>query len=219
MTSSGSGGSGGAATSAGAGGDGGGGAGGGGALDAAARLAQVLTGRFDSSAQAAADPNYFAVQLLTCRIDVPDLGERVLYIEQAIVGNLDAPYRQRLYVIEPLADPTSQARSRVFELGDPAAFVGLCDDPSPMTVVAGDAIEKPGCAVEVTWMAEHFEGGTVGEACLSDFQGATYTTSVVSISAEKIESWDRGWDAADMQVWGALGGPYVFDRKTPLPEE
>ena len=30
--------------------------------------------------------------------------------------------------------------------------------------------------------------------------------------AASLASWDRGFDEAGVQVWGATEGPYVFDR-------
>ena len=48
-----------------------------------ARVAELLTGRFDSSAQAAATPDYFDIHLAVCPISAPTLGKQVLYVEQA----------------------------------------------------------------------------------------------------------------------------------------
>ncbi len=181
-----------------------------------ALLAAYLTGRFDSEAQSKEDPSYFAIQLTVCAVDVPDLGDRVLYVEQARLDQVTSPYRQRLYVIDPLDPPATRAVSRVFELDNPSSAVGLCDDPSQLTLTAADAEEKEGCGVEMEWMGDHFEGGTVGKDCVSTLSGASYTSSEVNLTDTTMTSWDRGFDANDVQVWGATKGPYVFDRKTPL---
>ena len=218
----GSGGSGGAG-GAGEGGSGGAGEGGSGggmvSNDPASRLTRYLTGTFDSEAQSITNPQYFAIQLKACRIALPELGERVLYIEQAQLQQPQNPYRQRLYVVEPGADPETQARSRVFELLDPAVAVGLCDDPASSTLTAANAEEKAGCAVELTWMEDHFVGGTQGNGCPSTLNGASYATSEVTAYEDRLETWDRGYDANDQQVWGAVAGPYIFDRKTAIPTE
>lgn len=176
-----------------------------------------LSGRFDSADQAATDPEYFAVQLHACPVDAPELGERVLYIEQAIMTNLGAPYRQRLYVVQPGDDPATDAVSVVFELADPMAFVGACDEAEPRTVAASEAIERAGCAVRASFDGSQFVGGTQGMECESDLNGASYATSEVVVLPELISSWDRGYDAMDVQVWGAVSGPYQFVRRTPLP--
>jgi len=186
-----------------------------GATDPAQELLRRLSGRFDSSAQAAADPEHFkAVQLHTCVVLAPELGPRVLYIEQAMLDQVRAPYRQRLYVIEP--GPGGSVVSRVFELRDPGPSVGLCDAPTgPRRFAAAEVEEREGCRVELVRAGELYRGGTTGKACSSSLAGASYATSEVRVSAGTIESWDRGFDAGDHQVWGAQVGPYRFERRTP----
>lgn len=222
-TSSQGGGGQGAAGGGGTGGQGGqggqGGAGGATAETQGAKLYRYLTGHFDSTEQAATDPAYFPIDLLTCPIDIPEIGARNLHVEQSVIdmGQTLAPYRQRVYVVEDGADPTTQAVSKVWEFNTPSPFSGFCDGAGDQATAA-DIVEKAGCRVELTWVTDHFEGSTPGKECLTDFQGATYTTSEVKVFEDRIESWDRGWDAADKQVWGATKGPYVFKRLTPLPE-
>lgn len=204
----------------GAGGQGGqGGAGGAMAESQGARLYRYLTGHFDSTEQSMTDAAYYPIDLLTCPIDIPELGTRLLHVEQSIIDNGQplAPYRQRVYVVEDGADPATQAVSKVWEFNTPGPFSGFCGGTGDQATAA-DIVEKAGCRVELTWMTDHFEGSTPGEECLTDFQGATYTTSEVKVFEDRIESWDRGWDATDQQVWGATKGPYLFDRLTPLPE-
>lgn len=184
------------------------------AVDRAAELERYLTGRFDSVTQSKADLSYFAIQLETCKVAAPALGERVLYVEQARMETLGAPYRQRLYVIEPT---TEGARSRVYELTAPAAARGLCKDPGRLTFTPSMVTERAGCAVHVRWEADRFVGGTLGKECPSELSGATYATSEVTLDGAGMRSWDRGFDDAGVQKWGAVKGPYVFERRTPLP--
>ncbi|MFW5739779.1 MAG: chromophore lyase CpcT/CpeT [Myxococcota bacterium] len=187
-----------------------------GTQDAAAMLAAYLAGRFDSEAQSQQDYSYYPIQLIMCPVDMPDVGERVLYVEQAVMSSPNQPYRQRLYVVEPLDPPATRAVSKVYELHNPGQAVGWCDDLDSLSLTAADVSEKEGCGVEMEWMGDHFEGGTVGTDCVSTHQGASYTTSEVVITDEQLTSWDRGYDDQGNQVWGATKGPYVFDRKTPL---
>ncbi len=201
----------------GVGGHGEGGAGGAAvSFDAAAEATRMLTGRFDSADQAALQPSYFPVQLFVCPLSAPELGERVLYVEQAVMSDLQAPYRQRLYVVDAVVGQSLQAVSRVFELNDPAAFVGLCEQSSAVTVGSSETVERQGCWVQLSWQDDHFAGATPGSECLSDFQGASYATSEVELHADRISSWDRGWSQDGQQVWGATMGPYEFVRRTPL---
>ncbi len=197
-----------------AGGNGQGGAGGGsGTQSMGDTLYELLTGHFDSTEQASTNPAYYPIDLRTCPIAIPELGARVLHVEQAVIdnGQVGAPYRQRVYVVTDGADPATQAVSAVWEFTSPGPFSGFCDGEG-MQATPADLVERAGCRVEVDWKGDHFEGSTPGKECLSDFQGATYATSEVKIYPDRIESWDRGYDASDAQVWGATAGPYVFRR-------
>ena len=195
-----------------------------------ARVAELLTGRFDSSAQAAATPDYFDIHLAVCPISAPTLGKQVLYVEQARADKLAEPYRQRLYVVEP--GQPGEVISRVFEFTDAAPFTGFCSRPASDRPGYADglAAEKVGCAVHLREMAYNsdgqaggersmgFGGGTEGEGCPSSLRGATYATSTVVLTAAGMQSWDQGYDAAGTQVWGATAGPYQFLR-TRLPKD
>jgi CpeT protein len=175
-----------------------------------------LVGRFDSTAQAKKDPSFFEIQVETCRVEVPALGARVLYIEQAQLAALDQPYRQRLYVLEAGEDPATQVVSRVFEFKTASKYIGLCGkEPAPV-ISAAQTEEKAGCAVRMAWDGAQFVGGTVGKGCPSALSGATYATSEVTLRADGFTSWDRGYDAADKQVWGAVKAATCSIEKTPL---
>lgn len=186
-------------------------------VEAAELLRDYLTGRFDSADQAASDPRYFSIHLAVCRVDAPELGPRVLYVEQARSDSLREPYRQRLYVIDPIAeDPSRRAVSRVFELTAPAPSIGLCDRAEPGVFRAVDAVERVGCGVFMTYETDRFTGATHERDCASALNGATSATSEVELTAELMTSWDRGYNAAGAQVWGATAGPYRFQRRTAL---
>lgn len=177
------------------------------------RAFRALIGRFDSQDQAARDPRFLAIQLLTCAVSVPELGPRVMYVEQARADALNAPYRQRLYVVEPTDD--GRVRSRVFEFHTPTTVVGLCADPEGADVRPKDVVEREGCAVLLRPVGDRFEGGTEGRSCESTLMGARYATSEVVLRDDGLDSWDRGYDAQDRQVWGATAGAYRFVRRTP----
>ena len=181
------------------------------------RLFRHLSGRFSSNAQSRMQPSYFDVRLTTCAVDAPELGAYVLYVEQAIADATARPYRQRIYVVQR-GTSDAQGVSQVLELVAPRGFIGACDDDNIRTVTPEETVERPGCHVVMNWDGVQFDGGTVGRECLSDFSGATYATSEVQITATGLRSWDRGFDASDLQVWGASEGPYQFERVTPLPD-
>lgn len=50
----------------------------------------------------------------------------------------------------------------------------------------------------------------MGKQCPSDRKGAAYATSEVTITPERLLSWDRGYNEKDEQVWGAEKGGYEF---------
>ena len=170
-----------------------------------------LSGRFTSEAQAQTNTSYYAVQLHACPVDVPTLGEYVLYIEQAMVSDVSSPYRQRFYVLTQEGE--EQVRSEIYTLDNPSSFVGLCNQDEVSTFDASVATPKEGCHVNLIWDGTGFSGSTEEEACPSDRNGATYVTSIVTTTPDRIESWDQGWDNNGAQVWGAIDGAYIFDRK------
>ncbi len=57
-----------------------------------------------------------------------------------------------------------------------------------------------------------YAGSTNEKDCESSMRGASYATSEVTVCADNVMSWDRGWDAKDEHVWGADKAGYVFDR-------
>lgn len=179
-------------------------------------LARYLEGTFDSAAQAAENPAYYSVRLEVCRVEVPELGAHVFYVEQALMKRLEAPYRQRLYVLEAGDPAATRATSRVFELVDPKAAISLCANRGALKLSPTDVVERAGCAVSLRLEGDRLVGGTAGKDCPSDLNGASYATSDVVLTAGAIDSWDRGFTAEDTQVWGAETGPYHFERRTPI---
>lgn len=183
-------------------------------FDAVGTLEQNLVGVFDSEQQSIDDPQYYAIQLITCPVEAPELGDHVVYVEQAVMENADQPYRQRLYVLG--GDDTSEtATTTVYALVDPTAAIGLCDDDALTTFAEADVTLRNGCGVVMEWDAdeEAFIGGTADDSCESTMNGASYATAEVWIGADRITSWDRGFDADGEQVWGAVAGPYEFLRR------
>ena len=179
------------------------------------RLEAFLTGRFDSSLQSVEQPQYYPIQLLTCAVEAPELGGRVLYVEQASMDSLNAPYRQRLYVLEADEDMET-ATTTVYSMVEPGDWIGLCDEADVVTIDAAEVEVREGCGVQLLWDGDtgSFEGGTVGEACSSTLGGASYATSEVWMAQDYLYSWDRGFDANGFQAWGATDGPYEFLRQS-----
>ena len=170
-----------------------------------------MTGTFDSAEQAASNPTYYAVQLKACEVEAPEIGDTVLYVEQALVDSPNSPYRQRLYLLEEVEGET--VKSSIFELTAPNAAIGLCDSETVGSFSASETILKDGCEVVLSWDGEGFVGQTGEASCPSDLNGSSYATSEVLTRPDRIESWDRGWFDNGSQAWGATAGAYVFLRR------
>ena len=178
------------------------------------RLAEWLSGSFSSIEQAASDPEFLEISLGACRVWPSRTDGRWVYVEQAREDALDRPYRQRMYRIR--IDDRGVLVSEVFMFpqgSEPAA--GSWKDPASLDSVDPFLlVPREGCTVYLDSSdATSFEGGTEGKGCTSSLGGADHATSEVTVSADTISSWDRGFDADGVQVWGSTSGPYVFRRR------
>lgn len=177
------------------------------------QLADWLTGSFSSEEQSKADPEFRDIRLHMSRIWTDRKDGYWLYVEQAAATALDRPYRQRVCNVVAVKD--GEFRSIAFELpGDPLRFAGASDDPSKLNGLDPQQLSlRSGCDIVLhKTRAGAFEGGTVGAGCPSTLQGASYATSEVKLTADTLVSWDRGFDSAGQQVWGARKGGYIFKR-------
>jgi hypothetical protein len=177
-----------------------------------ALAAEWLTGSFSSASQAAADTNYFDIRLEIVPVWTGREDGRWLYVEQAAAGSLERPYRQRVYHVT--AGEAGAITSEVYSIPGPLRFAGAWRDEAPLAALAPDSLDlREGCGVVLRRTEQGvFEGGTVGVGCESTLRGAAYATSEVVLAPDGLTSWDRGFDGEGSQVWGAVGGPYVFDR-------
>lgn len=178
------------------------------------RVRGMLVGAFSSAAQHAADPSNFAeIELRICEIWPARDDGPWLYVEQAAADARERPYRQRVYRLSPRDD--GSVDSVVYELpGDPLQFAGACEDAGRFEDLLPTVLrQKEGCTVHLRprWDGA-FVGGTVGLGCESALRGAAYATSQVTLTADEMSTWDRGFDAAGKHVWGSTKGPYVFSR-------
>jgi hypothetical protein len=72
---------------------------------------------------------------------------------------------------------------------------------------------RKGCEVILNKTLDgSFIGKTGENSCESTLRGASYATSEVEITMNKIVSWDRGFDKDGNHVWGAEKGGYVFEK-------
>lgn len=175
-------------------------------------LVAWMTGSFSSAAQAAADSSFLDIRLQMTPIWTDRTDGAWFYVEQAVAWAQDKPYRQRVYHVTAL--PDGRYASAVLALPDPAAVVGAWRDASLLgDLYPGDLVERDGCIVYLERRADGaFVGGTRERDCKSTLRGATWASTGITITADAMESWDRGWNDAGEQVWGSTAGGYVFRR-------
>lgn len=176
-----------------------------------------LLGVMDTSAQAAANPKAPAVRMTTCQVNVqqPDTASgtqmQFLYQEQASMQRLSKPYRQRFLAIS--AHPYSQSvESRAYRPENLSAWIGLCDKPIGDRTLHLSNLGKPICSVFLKRSGSTYVGSTPVDGCPANFRGAARITNRVVLHEDGMETWDRGFDAAGKQVWGAESESYQFRR-------
>ncbi|MEO1403883.1 MAG: chromophore lyase CpcT/CpeT [Cyanobacteria bacterium J06635_1] len=178
-------------------------------------VAEHLEGVMDTSAQAAADPDFVSVQMTTCRISVsePAADSVYLYQEQALSNSLDAPYRQRFLQIAP--GDGQRIESRTLKPDAPEQWEGFCDRAPTERLVPIDSLGEQVCTVALRPSPLGMVGSTPNGGCPASVRGAVSITNVVVLHADGMDTWDRGFDAAGNQVWGAQDEPYQYRWLTP----
>lgn len=179
-----------------------------------ARFRDALVGSYSSQKQSQDDKDYFDIRLRIVPIWTTRTDGPWLYVEQATAAALDKPYRQRVYRLSHVSGNTY--RSDVYLLPEPALnFAGAWRNQAIFGALSPERLDlKGGCGVVMTFdpATQTFTGGTQGSGCESNLRGAAYATSEVTMSDTLLVSWDRGYDAAGKQVWGAEKGGYRFDK-------
>ena len=181
------------------------------------RLLSRMTGQFSSETQAQGSDDYFDIRLAMVQIWTEREDGPWLYVEQAVAQAMERPYRQRVYRLRRV--DADLFESRVYAFPDPPSHVGAWKKDKPLADLGpADLTEKKGCGVYLRLRADGaFAGGTLGTACANAFGGATYATSFVTVHADRLEAWDRGYDADHKPKWGPDAGPYVFRKTVDAP--
>lgn len=173
-------------------------------------LLTLMTGSFNSERQAKIDTNYRDVTIHMYPI-WPEREGTWLYVEQSLSDNQEEPYRQRIYKLSRENDST--LRCDIYTI--PNAGLWACKWQAPEffdRLLLETIAIREGCEVLIHKVDDIFIGKTIGKNCPSDLQGATYVTSEVEISNNRIVTWDRGFNELDSLVWGAKEGGYEFDK-------
>jgi hypothetical protein len=176
-------------------------------------LAGLMQGSFSSGDQSKIDSGYFDIRLEIKRI-WPERTDGIwLYVEQAAARSLDKPYRQRIYRLTETG--YNLFESEVFEIEEPLRFAGEWKKKRPFATNGTEILmPRQGCSVHLKKIGKKtYSGSTVDKECLSDWRGAKYATSIVTITKKGMITWDRGFDENGSFLWGAEKAGYHFKKK------
>lgn len=179
-----------------------------------------LVGAMDTSAQAIANPKAANVRITTCKVKVENAAllnrpqAVFLYQEQALSRRLSQPYRQRFLRIAPSANSLG-VESAVFKPPTPKTWIGLCGQPEAERIVQSRDIGASNCSVFLQRTGENYVGETPASGCPSNYKGAVRITNRIVLHQAGMDTWDRGFDAAGNQVWGAKEESYQFRWISP----
>ncbi|MBK9176393.1 MAG: chromophore lyase CpcT/CpeT [Flavobacteriales bacterium] len=176
------------------------------------QLAYTMTGSFTSAEQAKADTSYLEIELEMTRIWHKRKDGAWFYMEQAMASSKDKPYRQRIYHLRELNDSTYVSEIHTIRTGE--RYFGAYKDFAKQAQLLPDSIDRlEGCAITLNRRGAIYSGSTNGRNCRNQFGGASYATSEVTLFSDRMVSWERGFDEAGKQVWGAEKGGYIFIRR------
>lgn len=173
-------------------------------------LFALMQGSFSSEAQASESDAFFNVSLKMQPIWVNQ--GYWLYVEQAMAGREDEPYRQRIYHL--YRNNEGNIISDVYSIPYEEFFVGAWEDPSLFDHISPPELTlREGCSVRIGRNSSgDYYGGTRRNECKSSINNASYATSEVLIHRDGMLTWDRGFNDANEQVWGSTKGGYLFLR-------
>lgn len=139
-------------------------------------LVAYLSGEFENQAQAAAEPAWY-VHLRLWQRPIPGLSDahtHTLFLEQASVGALKPPYRQRVLQLSQKAD---RLYGQYFALSAPAKFVGAGADPSLLAgFCEADLVSLPNSEAPIDYQRVP-AGGYQFQAALPDGQLCSFEYS------------------------------------------
>lgn len=175
------------------------------------KLGQYFAGVFSSEQQNRSDSaNYFNMRLNIARIWASRTDGLWFYVEHATHGFESKPYRQRVYRFSE--NQPGIFECDIFSMDSPLRFAQRPD--SCERALTPDSLnQRVGCTLFLKKKGEVFTGGSTNKACQSERKSAKYTTTLLTVSANEIKMWERGYTEKDVQVLGPEKAGYVFVRK------
>lgn len=177
------------------------------------QLVKFMSGSFNSYEQSKNDADFFDVSLEMTQIWKKDKETKWLYVEQAMTKNKNKPYRQRVYGITQTSE--NEFVSTVYLIPEPEKYIGAYRKAKKRfkNLSTAQLTEKEGCHITLKFNGTLYEGKTGDTSCPSELRGASFATSEVKIFKNELLSWDRGFNSANEQVWGAEKGAYIFKKQ------
>ena len=165
---------------------------------------RLVEGKFENRVQAMSYPSRYAM----IRIVHVNLGNGLIYGEQAYNYQLGSPYRQ--FVIKPVEED-NQIRVYNYELIDKQNYTGF----KRLDKIDHDVLKlKSGCDVVMTPENDSFVGGIQGCDCMVDWMSRkTYLQNEIELTPTHYYVMDRGFCAQyGHQLWGSKYGRFEFVR-------
>jgi CpeT protein len=183
-------------------------------MDAFTYLKKCMNGYFTSEKQSHDDSAFFDIRLRMEPIWPEQQDVYYLFVEQAMSTAQDKPYRVRIYKV--VKENETDFTSYIYKLKDQSRFIGKKGTDEVFKTLTPDSLQMlDGCEVKLKFDENKWEftGSTGNNTCPSDRNGASYTTSKVTINDQRMISWDQGWNKEGLQVWGAVKGGYIFEKQ------
>ncbi len=140
-------------------------------------FANGLPGEYDSSRQSEQDPSLEPKHFWACRLDAPELGERVVYLERSELETIDSPYVQLIISINAISGEYDRATAKLYVPDELGPWVGLCEG-GPGQAMPTAVQELVGCDTMVSddhttsiWMESS------GASCIPNAPEGTETGS------------------------------------------
>jgi len=170
-------------------------------------LLTIMQGQYSSEAHSKRDTTYFNISLRM--VPIWKNKGHYLYVEQAMFTKQEKPYRVRIYKVSQRGN---EFVSEIYTLKNEKEWIGKWKTPEAFEKLSETDIElKQGCEVILKRIGKNkFSGATGNKTCPSELRGASYASSIVTVTKNEILSWDQGFDKNDKQVWGAEKGGYQF---------
>ncbi len=177
-------------------------------------FAKELVGNYSNATQAKADSAIESLELHICPIWPDRIDGLWVYVESALTSAPGKPYRQRIYQIVDGNDASS-VDSRMYEFPDDALkFAGAWAHQRPLEQLSPFLlIPRAGCTTTFHRAATgDWQGSMRPNECATDWKGAAYTLSEVTLQKNTLIAIDRGFDTSGTELWSSASAPIKFER-------